>query len=228
MKKIALFLFPFLLVSLFAFNLNAPQAAAQNEEAASAERVGLLPGNPFYFLKEWRRGLSRLFTRDPIAKTELEIKIIDERGAEIERLEEKNASQRALERALANFEKSRMRLAETLMNLPSIEVNPRVSEVIDEIAKRTVRQVEMITAIRERLKERVADESSVKVQFGEFDFYEEEKSKDTGYATPCGPEPQLAAPPAFCNWQIRCLENEKRWDAKLICDEPEESPTDSE
>jgi hypothetical protein len=39
-----------------------------------------LPTSPFYFLKEWGRGIRMFFTFDPIKKSELEIKISDEKN----------------------------------------------------------------------------------------------------------------------------------------------------
>src|SRR3989338_1352335 len=49
---------------------------------------GVLPTSPFYFVKEWRRGITRLFTFNPIKKAELELTILNEKAAEAQEVEE--------------------------------------------------------------------------------------------------------------------------------------------
>ncbi|MDE2001253.1 MAG: hypothetical protein KGI60_01645 [Patescibacteria group bacterium] len=45
--------------------------------------VGLLPTNPFYFLKEWRRNMQRAFASGPLAKANVELGIVNEKAAEV-------------------------------------------------------------------------------------------------------------------------------------------------
>jgi len=65
---------------------------AQTEDASVEEVTtedlgisdpGLLPTNPFYFLKEWGRGVRQLFAFNPIKKAELELRFTNEKAAEL-------------------------------------------------------------------------------------------------------------------------------------------------
>ncbi|MDO8575776.1 MAG: hypothetical protein Q7R90_00505, partial [bacterium] len=47
------------------------------------DSVGTLPTSPFYFFKEWKRGLTRLFTFDSVAKAQLELNITNQIAAEV-------------------------------------------------------------------------------------------------------------------------------------------------
>src|SRR3989344_2096576 len=47
------------------------------------DTVGPLPTSPFYFLKEWKRGITRLFSFDSLAKAQLELDITNQIAAEV-------------------------------------------------------------------------------------------------------------------------------------------------
>ena len=65
------------------------------------EDPGTLPTSPFYFLKEWRRGLKLLFTFDRVKKAELELEISNEKAAEAKKVEEENPDNiEAIKRAI--------------------------------------------------------------------------------------------------------------------------------
>ena len=60
-------------------------------KAASSADIGItnpgvLPSNPFYFLKKWKRDIKRAFTFNPVDQSLLELSILNERAAEIIRL----------------------------------------------------------------------------------------------------------------------------------------------
>lgn len=48
--------------------------------------IGLLPSNPFYFVKEWTRSVKRALTFDQLKKIEFELDIINEKAAEFNKL----------------------------------------------------------------------------------------------------------------------------------------------
>ena len=48
------------------------------------DTVGTLPTSPFYFLKQWGRGFTRLFTFGSIAKAQLELNITNQIAAELQ------------------------------------------------------------------------------------------------------------------------------------------------
>lgn len=54
--------------------------------------IGLLPTNPFYFIKEWQRGVKSFFTVSAVKRAELELAVIREKSAEIKKLQAINPS----------------------------------------------------------------------------------------------------------------------------------------
>ena len=50
------------------------------------DNPGLLPSNPFYFVKEWSRGVRMSLTFDLEDKTQLEVRTLNYRAAEIIKL----------------------------------------------------------------------------------------------------------------------------------------------
>src|SRR3989338_3400178 len=112
----AKFVFGLIFIALFltalplgiTFAAKAPSGTAQlNGE----EPPGLLPSNPFYFFKEWRRGIRRLLTSDPAAKLELEIKIVSEKADELSKIMDiAPDSVSAVKKALLNYKAAQERL----------------------------------------------------------------------------------------------------------------------
>jgi hypothetical protein len=80
--------------------------------AQASNDVGLLPSNPFYFLKEWRRDLRGFFTINPIKRAELELQIIREKSAEIKKLRLIDALRLKLEEYTADLMERALRQVE--------------------------------------------------------------------------------------------------------------------
>jgi hypothetical protein len=110
--------------------------------------VRLLPTSPFYFLKEWGRGMKMFFTFDPIKKSELEIKISDEKIVELAAVIEKEPqNERAIEKALLNYQKSREKLAQRLNSLKITSENPNIDKLIDKIFEQEVKHIEVFDQV---------------------------------------------------------------------------------
>lgn len=93
-------------IFLAVFIMLAPALLAQavSLKDLGIESAGLLPSNPFYFFKEWRRGLSRALASDPARKAEVELDSWNERAAELKKLSEIHPqNQEAISRALDNY-----------------------------------------------------------------------------------------------------------------------------
>ncbi|TSC60918.1 MAG: dentin sialophosphoprotein [Parcubacteria group bacterium Athens0416_74] len=115
------------------------------------ENVGTLPTSPFYFLKEWKRGFSRLFTFDAVAKAELELKVTNEKAAEALEVEKLSASDAGdLHRALQNFTDAQARLSAQLTKLSDISENPNVAELMKRVDEKTAKHIELLEHISER------------------------------------------------------------------------------
>lgn len=80
---------PALLRVLLAVLLVLPVSAAAISPADLGIPIpGVLPSNPFYFLKKWRRNIRRTLTFGSLETARLELKILNEQAAEISKLTE--------------------------------------------------------------------------------------------------------------------------------------------
>jgi uncharacterized protein YifE (UPF0438 family) len=108
----------------------------------------LLPTSPFYSLKEWGRKIRILFTFDSIKKSELEIKISDEKMAELVAVAEKEPqNKKAIEKAFENYQKARERLMQRLASLKETSQNPNVDRLLDKIVDQEIRHIEVFDRI---------------------------------------------------------------------------------
>jgi hypothetical protein len=115
------------------------------------QSVGTLPNSPWYFLKEWKRGISRLFTFDATAKAELELKITDEKAAEMLAVSEtmpENAD--ALAKALANYTEAADRLKERFAKVEETSENPNVEKLLKKLDERTLKHALLLAQLSER------------------------------------------------------------------------------
>jgi hypothetical protein len=95
-------------------------------------------------LKEWGRGIRMFFTFDPIKKSELEIKISDEKMAELAAVAEKEPqNEKAIQKALENYQKSKERLAKRLESLKETSQNPNVDRLLDKVVDQEIRHIEV-------------------------------------------------------------------------------------
>ena len=68
--------------------LGTPVVHAAGSSDSSLSNPGLLPTNPFYFLKQLARSAERALTIDPINRANLETGILDQKAGELQSLEE--------------------------------------------------------------------------------------------------------------------------------------------
>ena len=154
---------------LLAVALSAGVVSAQTEDvqpAAQAETVttadlgvsdpGLLPTNPFYFLKEWGRGARRIFTFDSVKKAELELRIINEKAAELRRVEDNQPQNiKAIQSAIENYQENQQRLAEKFENLKATSSNSDVDKLLEEFADRAVKHAKVFDELETKFENNV-------------------------------------------------------------------------
>jgi len=120
MKKIILIAVIVCLMASFGANAVAEETpdSQATETQISASDLGtsdqnLLPNNPFYFLKEWSRGVQSFFAFGQLKKTELEQKFSNERLLELKKLvEEGKASPDILKKATEKYEQTMAKIKE--------------------------------------------------------------------------------------------------------------------
>src|SRR3989344_3214495 len=114
------------------------------------DSVGTLPTSSFYFFKEWKRGIARLFTFYAIAKAELELNITNQIAAEVLEVAKTSSAVNytGLERALQNFtdaqERLRFRIT-TINGTSNIVDSERFLKAVDEKTAKHAVLLEQLT-----------------------------------------------------------------------------------
>jgi hypothetical protein len=139
-KKIAIsiLIMPFLFVGL---------AQAQTNDLPDP---GILPDNPFYFLKSWSEGIGTFFTFDEVRKAERFLDLSEKRLAEAKALVEKGSMDHAT-RAIERYEEQ---LEQAMQRAESgKEKGMDTDEVLERISERTLKHQEVLADVYERVPE---------------------------------------------------------------------------
>lgn len=154
-------------VSLVVVLMPAALVHAEGEDAATStapttgdevtisdlgvEKAGLLPTNPFYFIKEWGRGARLFFASDPVKKAELELRVVNEKAAELKQVDKNDPQdEEALQRAIDNYSKNVLRLRIRLEALKETSENPKIDELLNRLTERAVKHEELFENLKER------------------------------------------------------------------------------
>lgn len=127
------------------------QAVVSQDETVSLEDLQagdprILPASPFYFFKELTRGLQRVFTFDSVKKAELELKITNEKAAEVKKTQNTQGSE-AVQKAVENYQKAQESLKVRLESLKETSQNPNVDKLLDKVAERMVKHEKLLDEI---------------------------------------------------------------------------------
>jgi hypothetical protein len=130
------------------------------------ESTGILPSSPFYFLKEWRRTLTKIFTFDAVKKAELELQYTNERAAEIKKLEEVASSNiEAINKAANNYQQNVERLKTRLEELKQTSENPDVDNLLNNLIDRSLQHRQLFENLQVKFEEQA--EIKEKLQVGQ-------------------------------------------------------------
>ena len=102
-------------------------------------RPGILPGNPFYFLKSWWRGLKLGFIFNPVKKAEEETNITEDTLNETAQVVLHSKRADALKKALENYNNHIEALKKRLENLKATSNNPNIDNLLDRLTKLQMR-----------------------------------------------------------------------------------------
>lgn len=130
--------------------------------ALGLRRVGLLPTSPFYFLKEWWRGLKIGWIRDPIKKSEAQLQVLSEKLAEAEAIAQKAPKLEVLEKAFDNYASAMDKLKTRIEGLKETSENPNIDKLLDKITEAEIRHSEVLDKILENVPEAVAQVERVR------------------------------------------------------------------
>ncbi|MDO8560713.1 MAG: DUF5667 domain-containing protein [bacterium] len=159
MKYTAIFIF---LAVAMTFLGSGTALASDNTAAVTASDLDvsqptLLPTSPFYFVKDWGRGIQLFFTFNSVSKAALELKFTDQKAIEAKAVAEHSPNNtRAITKALKNYEDETARLKARLLSLKDTSQNPNVDNLLNQLADRALKHEQLF----ENLKETVSATSS--------------------------------------------------------------------
>ncbi len=130
--------------------------------ALGLKKVGLLPTSPFYFLKEWWRGLKVGWIRDPIKKSEAQLQILSEKLAEAEEVAKRTSKPEVLEKAFGNYTNTMDKLKTRLEGLEGTSENPNIDKLLDRVTEAEIRHSEVLDKILETVPQAVAQVEKVR------------------------------------------------------------------
>lgn len=165
-KYIIIFSAVFLLMPFLALGQdNANQTVTSSDSNITAEDLevsnpGLLPTSRLYFLKEFGRGLRRTFTFNAVNKAELELKIANEKAAELKKVSENNPNGTGLEKAIANYKENVQKLKIKLESLKETSENPNIDKLLEKLTDRSLKHQQLFEDLKAKhsnLKNKLED-----------------------------------------------------------------------
>lgn len=111
---------------------------------------GILPTNPFYFFKEFARGVRRLFILDPVDRAKYELDVVNQKAAELKAVEAMGVGEEALTKAVENYSENMSRLRSRLEALRQESGNPNIDRLLESIGERAIQHQELLDDLSER------------------------------------------------------------------------------
>lgn len=160
MKKIT-FLAVFLMLNLI-FGVQVIKAGSEIKsslggitiEELGVEETGILPSNPFYFFKRWKRDIQKTFTFDAIKKADLRFQIINEQAAEIKKLETVAPDRvESIIWTLGRYQSNADNFKDSLFNLNETAQNQKIDQLLDKILDRLIKHDIVFDEIKNKYKD---------------------------------------------------------------------------
>ena len=131
-----------------AIEQQAAQAIAIDEAVElNVGEPSLLPDSPFYFLKNWSRGIQTFFNFDPAKKAELKMKFSSEKMAEAKKLLEQNKTDKAMEAikgSNGDMEKAKAAIAR-------LGNSSTTDRLLEKMAQKTVNYQKLLNTLQENI-----------------------------------------------------------------------------
>jgi len=129
------------------------QAVQQAESVTTSDlgvsNPGLLPTNPFYFFKEFSRNVQRVFTFNPVAKAQLEVRIANEKVAEAKKIQEIVPNDNnAIAKGVVNYQAAQERVRSSLESLQTTaSTTPEFEILMNSVATDVVSHQKVLDEI---------------------------------------------------------------------------------
>lgn len=132
--------------------------------ATKADLPVILPTNPFYFAKEFTRGVRRFFTFGAVNKAAYELEVAHEKALEVREVEKITPNNtKAINRALENYTTDVVRLKERIESIDSTASDERVGELLQTLEGTAVEHTELLQELKtnEALIEAATDAETI-------------------------------------------------------------------
>lgn len=136
------------------------------DENIQAQDLGIaepriLPDSPFYFLKNWARGIQQTITLDPVKKAELKLKIASEKLLEVRKTAEKTNNPEIIKKAAENYQQEIEKIKTQADKIKDkADQNEEVGNFLDKFIKQQVLQQRIL----EKLESQVPSEVLAKIK----------------------------------------------------------------
>jgi hypothetical protein len=131
-----------------------------NPEDLEIKEPRLLPDSPFYFVKNWWRGLRLAFTFNPVKDAQLRAKFANEKLLELKKLAEKKKDPKILEKARRNYEKEVEALQKAAEKLKTVKDKKAVESFLDKFIRHQILHQKLL----EKLEKQVPEEAFEKIK----------------------------------------------------------------
>ena len=160
------------------------------DEDITAEDLGisepkLLPDNPFYFVKNFWRGVRTTFTFNKVKKAELRLRYANERLIEAKKLAEKTGKEEVFQKTLQKYQNDIEKIEVRVEKFKEkAKDNPKIDKFLDKFTEKTVKHQILMDRLEKNLSdkpevlERIRDTKEKTLEhFGEVMERLEEKDK---------------------------------------------------
>ena len=121
--------------------------------AGVSQSTGLLPSNPFYFVKEWTRSVKRAWIFDTIKKVEFDLNIVNEKAAELQKLSQIASDKEDLiTDALTNYKLNLEQLIPEVEKLKGLNIAD-INKLLDRLVERSLAHAELFSALSSQFNE---------------------------------------------------------------------------
>lgn len=159
----------FVVFSPTLFSISHAQAAtdaASLDESVKPEDLELkdprlLPDSPFYFLKDWIRGIKIAFIISPEKRTELRLRFADEKLLEIEKMINNGKNQEIIKNRISDYQNE---LEKTDEEVQKIKGDTATNQKVDKFLDKFVKHQLLHQRILEKLEKQVPAEVFSKIK----------------------------------------------------------------
>ena len=121
----------------------------------------ILPDSPFYFLKNWARGIQDLVTVNPLKKAELRLKFANEKLMEVKEIAQKTENPELIKKATENYQQEAEKIKNQVDKIKEkAKDNPRVESFLDKFIHQQILHQKLL----QKLETQVPPEALEKIK----------------------------------------------------------------